>query len=182
MSGPGLPLGSQCSTFLIVHMRLDAALAVAVPAKCQTSALRWRHAAETGDAMGEATLKIKGVTQDLTDPRGLRFVLQFTRDLTPVEREVVPQVLTLRFGLPTEENGPDTVMIHNASKGWFTLPHHRKRLKEAVAESEVVAEKHLAQIGSAEGRAAARAEETSRELAAIDWDDNDSLAEPTAGG
>jgi hypothetical protein len=129
----------------------------------------------------EATLKIKGVTQDMTDPRRLRFVLQFTRDLTPLEREVVPQVLTRRF-LPTEANGPDTVMIHNASEDWFTLPPHQKRLKEAVAEAEVVAEKYLAQIGSAEGRAAVRVEETRRELAAIDWDDDDSLAEPPAGG
>jgi hypothetical protein len=45
----------------------------------------------------------------------------------------------------------------------------------ATDESEVIAEKHLAQIGSAEGRAAARAEETTRELAAIDWDDDDPL-------
>lgn len=127
--------------------------------------------------MDEVTLKIKGVTQDLTDPRRLRFVLQFTRDLTPVEREVVPQVLTLQFGLPTEDNGPDTVMIHNAGKGWFTLPHHRKRLKEAVAEAELAAEKHLAQVGSAEGRAAVRDVETRRELEGIDWDDD---SKPTA--
>lgn len=129
--------------------------------------------------MGEATLKIKGVTQDLTDPRRLRFLLQFTRDLTRLEREVVPQVLTLRFGLPTEDHSSDTVAINNASKGWFTLPHHRKRLKEAVAEAETVAEEHLAQIGGAEGRAAVRDEETRRELAAIDWDDD---AESTAEG
>lgn len=125
--------------------------------------------------MGEATLKIKGVTQDLTDPKGLRFVLQFTRNLTPLERAVLPQIVTLRFGLPIVENGPDTVMIDNAGKGWFTLPQHRKRLKDAVAEAEVLAEKHLAQIGSAEGRAATRAEETRRELAAIDWDDDTEL-------
>ena len=48
--------------------------------------------------MGEATLKIKEVTQDLTDPRRLRFVMQFTRDLTPIERQLMPQVLALRFG------------------------------------------------------------------------------------
>jgi hypothetical protein len=123
--------------------------------------------------MGEPTLRIKDVTQDLTDPRRLRFVLQFSRDLTPIEREVVPQVLTLQFGLPTEEHGPDTVMIHNAAAGWFTLPHHRKRLKAAVADAETVAQQHLAQIGSAEGRAAARDEQTRRELAAIDWDSDD---------
>ena len=132
--------------------------------------------------MGEATLKIKGVTQDLTDPRRLRFVLQFTRDLTPLEREIVPQAIMRHFNLPTVEHGPDTVMIHNAGPGpgWFTQAHHQKRFKAAVAEAEAVAEKHLAQIGSADGRAAVRDEETRRELEAIDWDD-DSLAEPAAG-
>jgi hypothetical protein len=88
-------------------------------------------------------------------------------------------VLTVRFGLPTEEHGPDTVMIHNAGAGWFTLPHHRKRLKAAVAEAETEAQRHLALIGSAEGRAAVRDEEIRRELAAIDWDDD---PEPTAEG
>jgi len=134
--------------------------------------------------MGEATLKIKGVTQDLTDPRKLRFVLQFTRDLTPLEREIVPQAIMRHFNLPTEEHGPDTVMIRNAGPGWFTQAHHRKRFKAAVAEAEAVAEDFLAKVGSAEGRAAARDDQTRRELAAIDWDadDDDSLTEPAPGG
>jgi hypothetical protein len=131
--------------------------------------------------MGEATLKIKGVTQDPSDPSGDSFILQFSRDLTPLEREVVPQSLALKFaGLPSEVNGPDTVIFRQADAAWFTLPIHQKRLKEAVAEAEVVAEKHLALIGSAEGQAAARRETTRRELAAIDWDADDSLVEPTA--
>lgn len=131
--------------------------------------------------MGEAPLKIKGVTQDLTDPERLRFILQFTRELTPIERDVVPQVITIRFGLPTEEHGPDTVMIHKANVGWFTLPEHQARLKAAVAEAEIEAQRHLAQIGSAEGRAAARDEQTRRELAAIDWDDDAELTAPAEG-
>jgi hypothetical protein len=116
--------------------------------------------------MAEATLKIKGVTQDPADPRGLSFVLQFTRDLTPPEREIVPQLLTMRF-LPTEENDPDTVVVRNAGKEWFTLPHHRKTLKAAVAEAEALAERYLGQVTSAEGQAAARAKETRRELDAL---------------
>ncbi len=39
-----------------------------------------------------------------------------------VPREMVPRVITLRLGLPTLENGPDTVMIHNASKGMVYPP------------------------------------------------------------
>ena len=72
-------------------------------------------------------------------------------------------------------------MIHNGGKGWFTLPHHQKRLKEAVAEAETTAQKHLGLIGSAEGQAAARDEETRRELAGINWDADDD-AESTAEG
>lgn len=128
--------------------------------------------------MGEGTLKVKGVTQDLTDPQRLRFILQFTRELTPIEREVVPQVITLRFPLPAEEHGPDTVIIGKATAGWFTLPEHRATLKAAVAEGEAEAQRQLALRGSAEGRAAARDEQTRRELAAIDWDDD---AEPGRG-
>jgi hypothetical protein len=119
-----------------------------------------------------ATLKIKGVTQDLTDPQRLRFVLQFTRDLTPTERDCVVQAITLKFRLPTSEHGSDTVMIDNAAEAWFTLPRNRKLLKAAVAEAEATAEKHLAQIGSYEGHAAARDDETRRKLEAIDWDDD----------
>jgi hypothetical protein len=127
--------------------------------------------------MAETTLKIIGVTQDPRDSTGLSFVLQFTRDLTPHERETVPALLTLRF-LPTEPNGPDTVVLRKARKEWFTLPEHQRRLKALVAEAEATAERNLGQDTSAEGRAAARAEETGRELADIDWDDDDS--EPTA--
>lgn len=130
--------------------------------------------------MGEATLKIKAVTQDPRDSTGLSFVLQFTRNLTQHERETVPALLTLRF-LPTEPNGPDTVVLRKARKEWFTLPEHQRRLKALVAEAEATAERNLGQDTSAEGRAAVRAEETRRELADIDWGD-DSLAEPTAGG
>lgn len=57
----------------------------------------------------ERTLKVKGVTHDLTDPQRLRFVLQFTRNMTPIEREFVPQAIMLKMRLPTEEHGPDTV-------------------------------------------------------------------------
>ncbi|HME77104.1 MAG TPA: hypothetical protein VKI00_16090 [Mycobacterium sp.] len=121
--------------------------------------------------MAEATLKIKGVTQDPRDSTGLSFVLQFTRNLTQHERETVPALLTLRF-LPTEPNGPDTVVLRKARKEWFTLPEHQRRLKALVAEAEAVAERNLAQDTSAEGQAAARAEETRRELEAINWDDD----------
>jgi hypothetical protein len=119
------------------------------------------------------TLKIKEVTQDLTDPRRLRFVVHFNRDLTPIEREIVPQALTLKFGLPTEDYGTDAVICHNGGQGWFTLPEHRKRLKAAVAEGEAEAEKYLAQIGAAEGNRAARDDETRRALEAINWDDDE---------
>lgn len=119
-----------------------------------------------------ATLKIIGVTQDLRDPTGLSFVLQFSRNLTQLEREYVPALLTMRF-LPTEQDGPDTVVIRNASEGWFTLPQHRRTLKAAVAEAEAQAEKYLSQQHKAEGQAAARANETRRRLAGIDWDSDD---------
>jgi hypothetical protein len=120
--------------------------------------------------MGEATLKIKEVTQDLTDPRRLRFVMQFTRDLTQLERDILPRVIARRFNLPAQAHGTDTVIIDHAGPGaaWFSLPHHKQRWKAAAAEAEAEAEKYLAQIGSAEGRAAVRDEETRRELAAID--------------
>lgn len=68
------------------------------------------------------------------------------------------------------------MVFRKASEGWFTQPHHRKRFKEAVAEAEAEAERHLALIGSAEGQLAARREATRLELAAIDWDDDDPLA------
>jgi hypothetical protein len=119
--------------------------------------------------MTEATLKIKEVTQDLRDPTGLSFVLHFTRNLTQLEREHVPTLLTMRF-LPTEQDGPDTVVIRNASEGWFTLPQHRRTLKAAVADAEKQVENFLSLQHKAEGQAAARAEETRRRLAEIDWD------------
>lgn len=119
--------------------------------------------------MTEATLKIKEVTRDPRDPTGLSFVLHFTRNLTQLEREYVPAMLTMRF-LPTEQDGPDTVVIRNATEGWFTLPQHRRTLKAAVAEAEEQVEKFLSQQHKAEGQAAARAEETRRRLAEIDWD------------
>lgn len=120
----------------------------------------------------ENTLKIKGVTQDVTDPQRLRFVLQFTRDMTPIEREFVPQAITLKMGLPTEELGPDKVMIGRAAEGWFTLPQHRKTLKAAVADAEEKAKEYLSQVGAAEGRRAAIDQETRLKLEAIDWDDD----------
>lgn len=48
-----------------------------------------------------------------------------------------------------------------------------------MAEAESLAEKHLPRQRKAEGRAAARAGETRRQLDAIDWD-SDSEAEPGA--
>lgn len=117
------------------------------------------------------TLKIQRVTQDPRDPSGLSFVLQFTRNLTQYERRVVPALLTLRF-LPTEEDGPDTVVIRKAREEWFTLPQHRRTLKALVAEAEVEAEEHLAQDTAAEGQAAARVDERRRRLEAIDWEDD----------
>ena len=123
--------------------------------------------------MAETTLKIKAVTQDPTDPTGLSFVLQFNRNLTHAECETVPALITLRFFLPAEENGPDTVVIRKARKEWFTLPHHRKTLRELVVEAEALAERILGHDTSAEGQAAARAEETRRELEEIDWDEDD---------
>jgi hypothetical protein len=118
------------------------------------------------------TLKIKEVTQDLTDPRRLRFVLQFTRDLTLIERDFVPQAIGRHLGLPAREHGPDTVLIDKAGEGWFTQSHHRKTLKAAIADAEAAAERHLAEMGSAEGQRAARDDETRRNLKAINWDDD----------
>ncbi len=53
-------------------------------------------------------------------------------------------------------------------KEWFTLPQHQETLKAAVAE----AHRNLAQIASADGRGGVRDDETRRELADIDWDDD----------
>jgi hypothetical protein len=122
--------------------------------------------------MAEGTLKVKQVTQESRDPSGLSFVLQFTRDLTPHECLTVPHFITLRMSLPTEVDGPDTVVIRKARKEWFTMAEHRRTLKGLLAEAEAEAVKHLAQDTTAEGLAAARADETRRELAAIDWDDD----------
>ncbi|BBY36517.1 hypothetical protein MMAN_06510 [Mycobacterium mantenii] len=116
------------------------------------------------------TLKIQKVTQDPRDRSGLSFVMQFTRPLTPHERQTVPMFLSQL--LPTEENGPDTVVIRKAREEWFTLAQHRQRWKALLADAEAQAEKYLAQDTSAEGLAAARADQTRRRLEAIDWDDD----------
>jgi hypothetical protein len=48
----------------------------------------------------------------------------------------------------------------------------RARLKALVAEAEAQADEYLSQDNRAEGQAAAQAEETRRQLAEIDWDDD----------
>jgi hypothetical protein len=122
--------------------------------------------------MTDATLKITGVTQHPTDPR--TFVLHFNRTLTPNERRTVPGMILDSGFAPDEVADSDTVTIRSAHKQFFTDPTIRARLKRAVADAEELATMQLMVQHATEGQAAAEAEETRRELEAIDWDDDDS--------
>ncbi|MGC2797033.1 MAG: hypothetical protein WA290_11060 [Mycobacterium sp.] len=73
---------------------------------------------------------------------------------------------------PDEVAGPDAVTIRWAHAQFFTDPTIRARLKDIVTEAEALAHIQLILAHTAEGQAAAKAEETRRELDAIDWDDD----------
>jgi hypothetical protein len=121
--------------------------------------------------MADGTLKVTGVIQDPSDPRGQSFTLHFNRNFTHAERETVATHLSLHF-LPTEVNGPDTAVIRQAHAAYFVDPNLRKRIKTAVALAEAQAVKNLAFENQREGEAAALADRERRQLEAIDWDDD----------
>lgn len=123
--------------------------------------------------MTDTTLKIEGVTQETADPT--RFVLRFNRTLTQYERSTVPGLISDNF-LPAEVTGPDAVTLNHGRKAYFTDAKLREKLKGIVDDAESLALMQLIQQQSAEGHAAAEAEETRRELEAIDWDADDSEA------
>jgi hypothetical protein len=120
--------------------------------------------------MAETTLKITGVTQDPADPSV--FVVHFNRTLTAYERKTVPGMIRDSGFSPDEEAGPDSVTVRWAHAQFFKDPMIRARLKRAVADAEELATMQLMVAHTAEGQAAADAEQTKRELEAIDWDDD----------
>jgi hypothetical protein len=127
--------------------------------------------------LAEETLRIKRVAQDTTDPIGRSFVLHFNRNLTRNECETVPAFLSLQF-LPTEVNGPDTVIVREARTESVLDPEVRKKVKAAVAGAGAQAEKNLALEHKAEWQAAVQADEARRRLEAIDWDDDSESESP----
>jgi len=117
--------------------------------------------------MAETTLKIKKVTQDPADRT--RFVLHFNRTLTHHERSKVVEVISDEF-LPAEVTGDAAITLHYASREFFTEPLLQERLKKLVGDAEALAVYELTRQLRAEGQATADAEETRRQLEAINWD------------
>jgi hypothetical protein len=92
--------------------------------------------------MDEEPLKIDGVAQDPTDPRGETFIMCFNRGMTPYERATLPILFSSRVAR-TNITSPDTVTLSGARTDYFTQQDFLYYLQRLVDEAQALALKWL---------------------------------------
>jgi hypothetical protein len=111
-------------------------------------------------------LKICSVEFDERDPFLATFNVHLSRDMTDIERQMLPPLLTCGFS-PSEARGSAVVAIRNATI--TMIEDHRDLLKQIVAEAETLAGTMEHEQRAVAAQAAARLEGVQQRAAAIDW-------------
>src|ERR1700761_154671 len=111
-------------------------------------------------------LKICSVEFDDQDPYRATFNVHLSRDMTNIERQTLPPLLSGGFS-PSEARGSAVIAIRNATI--TMIEDHRDLLKQIVAEAETLASTLENERRVIAPHVAARVKGVHERAAAIDW-------------